>query len=135
MAKLFKTPIAPPSLTSDPSDPVEGAIYFNTSSNVLKFYNGSTWEEIGVSSNQSTTATAVQTITSYTSTPANGTIAYNTTSGRFVIAYNNIWQEIAFKTETESPIDGGDSLASSFDLVLDGGGSSDNTFVNAYYNV
>jgi|LauGreDrversion4_2_1035121.scaffolds.fasta_scaffold213038_2 hypothetical protein len=134
MPKKFLTPVVPPSLSSDPSGAVAGAIYYNTAVNSLKFYNGTTWEEIG-NSGEGSTATTVQTINSYSSNPTNGTIAYNTSTGRFVIAYNNIWNEIAYKSEADSPVDGGSSSTISFDLILDGGESSDTTFVNTYYNV
>tara|TARA_R100001530_G_scaffold135170_1_gene111712 strand:- start:736 stop:885 length:150 start_codon:yes stop_codon:yes gene_type:complete len=30
-----------PAVSSDPSNPVEGEVWFNTTSNVLKFYDGS----------------------------------------------------------------------------------------------
>jgi hypothetical protein len=132
MPKKFLTPVVPPSLSSDPSGAVAGAIYYNTEVNSLKFYNGTTWSLISGSGEVST---LVQTINSYSSNPDNGTIAYNTSTGRFVVAYNNVWNEIAYKSETDSPVDGGSSSTTSFDLILDGGGSSDTTFVNTYYNV
>lgn len=132
MSKKFLTPVVPPSLSSDPSGAVAGAIYYNTEVNSLKFYNGTTWSLIGGGGEVST---LVQTINSYSSNPDNGTIAYNTSTGRFVVAYNNVWNEIAYKSETDSPVDGGSSSTTSFDLILDGGGSSDTTFVNTYYNV
>jgi len=132
MPKKFLTPVVPPSLPSDPSGAVAGAIYYNTEVNSLKFYNGTTWSLIGGGGEVST---LVQTINSYSSNPDNGTIAYNTSTGRFVVAYNNVWNEIAYKSETDSPVDGGSSSTTSFDLILDGGGSSDTTFVNTYYNV
>jgi hypothetical protein len=134
MSKKFLTPVVPPSLSSDPSGAVAGAIYYNTVVNSLKFYNGTQWEIVGVSDSNST-ANAVQIINSYTTSPQNGTIAYNTAAKRFVVAYDDIWHEIAFKSETDSPVDGGNSATTEFDLVLDGGGSSENIFVNAYYNV
>jgi hypothetical protein len=43
MAKQFKTPIAPPALSSDPTGTVAGEIYYNTVSSALKIFNGSTW--------------------------------------------------------------------------------------------
>ena len=46
MAKKYLTPIAPPSLASDPASGVNGAIYYNTTSNVLKFYNGTIWYDV-----------------------------------------------------------------------------------------
>ena len=47
MAKKFLTPVVPPSLSSDPSGAVAGAIYYNTAVNSLKFYDGTTWSLIG----------------------------------------------------------------------------------------
>ena len=43
MSKQFKTPIAPPALSSDPTGQVAGEIYYNTVSGGLKIFNGYTW--------------------------------------------------------------------------------------------
>src|SRR4051812_37963782 len=51
------------SLAADPSSPVQGQVYFNTSTNRLRTFNGSTWDETGTSSGtgdfSSNTATSV----------------------------------------------------------------------------
>ena len=75
----------------------------------------------------------VDLVNSYASTPQNGTLVYNTNTDRFAIAFNNIWKELAYKSEVDSPIDGGNSTTTYFDLILDGGDSSNNTFTNHYY--
>ena len=62
MAKKFLTPVTPPSLATDPASGVAGAIYFNTASNVLKFYNGTTWEAVGTGASGGGTATGIQTL-------------------------------------------------------------------------
>jgi hypothetical protein len=134
MSKKFLTPVVPPSLGSDPAGAVSGAIYFNSGLNSLRYYDGSAWITIGAAT-EGAVANSVQIINSYSNSPQNGTIAYNTATNRFVIAYNGIWNEVAYKSETDSPIDGGNSLTESFDIYIDGGGSSETTFVNAYYNV
>jgi hypothetical protein len=128
MTKKFLTPLAPPALGSDPSVGVSGAIYFNTNSNVLKYYNGSEWRSFG-----GTTGTGVEVRSNYTNSPEDGNLVFNTSTNSFAIAYDKVWREISFRSETDSPIDGGDSSTVSWDLVLDGGESSDNTFLNAYY--
>lgn len=48
-------------LASDPSTPVSGQAYYNTSSNKLRVFNGSTWDELGSGSGDfsSNTATSV----------------------------------------------------------------------------
>ena len=38
-----------PVLASDPSNPVEGQIWYNTTSDVLKFYNGSSAQTVTAS--------------------------------------------------------------------------------------
>ncbi|MDV7992064.1 hypothetical protein [Rhodococcus sp. IEGM 1374] len=37
-------------LASDPSSPVKGQVYFNTTSNKFRVYNGTTWDEMGTGS-------------------------------------------------------------------------------------
>lgn len=134
MARKYLTPIAPPSLASDPEGGTVGAIYFNTSLNLLKLYTGSTWITLA-STASAATANSVQIVNEYASSPVNGTIAFNTTTNSFAIAYNNIWNEIAYRSEAQSPIDGGGASTMSFDLILDGGHSTEGTFINTYYNV
>jgi hypothetical protein len=46
------------SFGSDPSAPVAGDIYYNSGINLVKFYNGTTWENIGSSSTGGTTYSA-----------------------------------------------------------------------------
>ena len=93
MAKKFLTPIAPPSLASDPASGVNGAIYYNTTSNVLKFYNGTTWTAIGTG--QGGTATSIQSLSSAPASPTKGSIYFDTTE-QTIKAYNGaIWYDVA----------------------------------------
>ena len=46
MAKQFKTPIAPPALTSDPAGTTVGEIYYNIPEETIKVYNGTVWNAI-----------------------------------------------------------------------------------------
>lgn len=36
-----------PNQSSDPASPLTGAVYYNTTSNILRYYNGTTWADIG----------------------------------------------------------------------------------------
>jgi hypothetical protein len=97
MARKFLTPITPPSLSSDPGSGVTGAIYFNTTSNVLKYYNGTSWQEIGSGGGGggSGTATAIQALSTAPSSPTQGTVYFDTTE-QTVKTYNgNIWYDVA----------------------------------------
>jgi hypothetical protein len=60
MAKQFKTPIAPPALSSDPTGQVAGEIYYNTVAGALKIFNGSTWSLLTGSDGGGTTTTSIQ---------------------------------------------------------------------------
>lgn len=46
MARKFLTPITPPTLAEDPASGVLGSIYYNTTDDVLKIYDGSAWVSI-----------------------------------------------------------------------------------------
>ena len=95
MAKKFLTPIAPPQLASDPASGVNGAFYYNTNSNVLKFYNGTAWVAIGTGGGGGGTATSIETLAEAPSSPAQGRVYFDTTE-QTIKAYNgNIWYDVA----------------------------------------
>jgi hypothetical protein len=50
MSKKFLTPVKLANLNADPAGNT-GDIYFNTNLNVIKFYDGTKWSEIGTSTN------------------------------------------------------------------------------------
>jgi len=128
VAKKFLSPITLPSLSSDPSGGENGSLYFNSTSGTVKVYTNSGWIDLAGSTN----STGVDIVSSYQNLPSNGQLAYNTTADRMALAYNNIWREFAYKADTDI-VNGGDSSTTDFDLVLDGGGSSTETFIGNYY--
>ena len=94
MAKKFLTPVVPPSLSSDPVSGTVGAIYYNTVSNVLKFYNGTTWTTIGTGAGSSS-ASAIQALPEAPNSPAQGAVYFDTQE-QTIKAYNgNIWYDVA----------------------------------------
>jgi hypothetical protein len=97
VARKFLTPITPPSLSSDPAAGVTGAIYFNTASNVLKFYNGTAWQEIGSGGGGggSGTATAIQALSTAPSSPTQGAVYFDTTEQTIKTYNGNIWYDVA----------------------------------------
>ena len=96
MARKFQTPIAPPALSSDPSEAVTGAIYFNTTSSVLKFYDGTAWAAIGTGSGGGGgTATAIQALDTAPSSPSQGTVYFDTTEQTIKTYNGNIWYDVA----------------------------------------
>jgi hypothetical protein len=98
VAKKFLTPIVPPQLSSDPASAVNGAFYYNTVSNSLKFYNGTSWVEIGTGSGGgggSGTATAIEALAEAPTSPSQGRVYFDT-SENTIKAYNgNIWYDVA----------------------------------------
>ena len=76
------------SATADPSDPATGEIYYNSTSNKWKRYDGSAWYEIAftvatttsTSSSTSTTTTTTSTTTTTTSTTTTTTSTSTTTT-------------------------------------------------------
>lgn len=61
----------PPKLSSDPGSPVTGQTYFNTTSNVLRIYNGSIWMNVYDSPVGLTSGNPVTSTTSFTGTAGN----------------------------------------------------------------
>lgn len=107
MARKFLTPLTPPSLSSDPASAIVGSIYYNTSSNLLKFYNGTAWVPLTSSSN---------TVTEHTH-DYDGNINY---VGTLQYSSTNLFDGGSPSSVFESSMDGG-SPTSTYITTIDGG--------------
>jgi hypothetical protein len=92
MPKKFLTPVVPPSLSSDPSGAVAGAIYYNTAVNSLKFYDGTTWSLIGAGGGATSSITTSATAPS---SPTTGKLYFDTTEQTIKIYNGYIWYDVA----------------------------------------
>lgn len=143
MAKKFLTPVTPPALSSDPASGVEGAIYFNSSSNALKYYNGSSWVELSQAGG-ATAATSIRTLSTAPSSPAEGDVYFNTAEN-VIKVYNGIgWSDVGgpkallahvhnydgsvgyvnygeFVDTSVVSYDAGNAYSTTFNDILDGG--------------
>jgi ABC-type dipeptide/oligopeptide/nickel transport system ATPase component len=96
VAKKFLTPITPPALNSDPSGATAGAIYYNTSDQALKVYDGTTWSVIGSGGGGgSSTATSIQALTEAPNSPTQGTVYFDITEQTIKTYNGNIWYDVA----------------------------------------
>jgi len=95
VAKKFLTPVTPPSLASDPASGVSGAIYYNTTSNVLKFYNGTTWSAIGTGGGGSGTSNSLEVLDTAPNSPAQGRIYFDSAENTIKIYNGTIWYDVA----------------------------------------
>ena len=129
MAKQFKTPIAPPALSTDPSGSYAGEIYWNITSGGYRVYNGSAWIDLvttgeGGGGGGGTSALA-DIISSYPATSTNGTLAYNNVANRLAVYYGSQWKELAWLTEvnidTATSIEGGTAGTVSYEYTYEGG--------------
>ena len=82
MTKRFLTPISLANLSADPTGS-SGAFYYNTTSNALKYYNGSTWVTLGTSSANPGGVVFGNSLGNYTSTTAG-------ISGQILMSYGPI---------------------------------------------
>ena len=65
MSKVFKTPIKPAVLISDPAGS-EGDFYFNSVSKTLRFHDGTSWNDVASGANA-----AVSVLSDYPNNPSN----------------------------------------------------------------
>ena len=126
MSKVFKTPIKPAVLISDPAGS-EGDFYFNSVSKTLRFYDGTSWNDVASGANA-----AVSVLSDYPNNPSSGDLVYNTSDNRMAIYYENMWKRFAYYADAVT-VDGGDASSVIFDVILDGGNSSSSIFVDNYY--
>lgn len=91
MTRQFKTPVAPPALSADPSGGIAGAMYYNTTSGALKVYNGSEWSLISGGGS----ASSIQVLGDSPASPVQGTVYFNS-SENTIKAYNGtIWYDVS----------------------------------------
>jgi len=90
MAKQFKTPIAPPALSSDPTGSYVGEIYYNSTVNALKFFNGTTWSVIG-----SGTSNAFQVLADSPASPSQGRVYFDSSEKTIKVYNGDIWYDVA----------------------------------------
>jgi len=95
VARKFLTPVTPPSLASDPASGVAGAIYYNTTANVLKFYNGTTWSAVGTGAGGSGTSNSLEVLATAPNSPAQGRIYFDSAENTIKIYNGTIWYDVA----------------------------------------
>ncbi len=95
MAKQFKTTIAPPALSSDPTGSVVGEIYYNTATGALKYFNGSTWSVIGTGGGGSGTSNSFEVLATPPASPAKGRTYFDSSENTIKVYNGNIWYDVA----------------------------------------
>lgn len=145
MAKKFLTPVVPPALSSDPSG-VAGGIYYNTSSNSLKFYNGSAWVALAASDGGSSATNLVINLSEAPSSPVKGQVYFNTVENVIKMYNGTSWSDVGgpkallnhihnydgtvgyvsigeFVPDSVTAYDAGGAYSTTFNDILDGGGA------------
>lgn len=124
MAKRFLTSLKLVNLSVDPESSSAGEVYYNSSSNAIRYNDGSEWKNLGGDF-------SVESGSSYPTTNVdNGKFFYNTSSGRTAIHFDSVWKELAYVTDL--PLNGGTAETTIFENSVDGGSPSDTVFVGVY---
>ena len=93
MAKQFKTTIAPPSLSSDPTGTVAGEIYYNSVSGALKIYNGSVWSLLtGGGGGESN---AFEVYSTSPASPTKGRVYFDSSENTIKVFNGTVWYDVA----------------------------------------
>lgn len=141
MSKQFRTPIAPPALSSDPTGDVAGAIYYNTTVGALKIYNGTTWSVLTGSGGGGET-TSIQVLDTPPSSPEQGQVYFDSQE-RTIKAYNDsIWYDVSGPKEVLDHIHYTDGRVRYVDygqyvqenVIVMNGGTSNSTFTGDIIN-
>lgn len=107
MSRQFLTPINLLNEASDPATGNVGDLYFNTTSNTVKVYNGTAWTTIAGGGSISVGTTAPT-----NPAPTTGALWFDSNTGQMFIYYSSYWLEVGA---------GGSGAASSIITAVDGG--------------
>lgn len=89
-SRKFLQPINLLNATSDPSPATQGDIYYNSTSDTIRFYDGSQWGSVGSGGGGGSSVTISD------SAPAGslGDLWFNSLNGKTYIYYDSAWVEI-----------------------------------------
>jgi hypothetical protein len=93
MAKQFKSTIAPPALSTDPTGTYAGEIYYNTVLGSLKIFNGTIWSTLTGGSGGS--SASLEVLADSPSSPSQGRIYFDSSENTIKVYNGNIWYDVA----------------------------------------
>jgi len=109
VSRPFLTPINLLNEAADPATGTVGDLYFNTTSNTVKVYNGTAWTTIAGGGGGSITVSATAPTNP---APTSGALWFDSNTGQLFIYYSGYWLEVGA---------GGSGAASSIITAVDGG--------------
>jgi hypothetical protein len=95
-------------LPSDPASGTAGELYYNTTANVLRYHNGSSWTNVDTSGESTNGVTLSDTPPL---APNAGQLWYETDTGVLYVYYDSYWIEAAGSTYDEGTVNGFPSTA------------------------
>lgn len=91
MSRKFKVPLNLVGLTSDPGSATNGDLYFNTSSNKVRYYTQNTWQDLGAAAGGAT----VEVSTTIPATATEGKLWYDNDDAHLYVYDGTYWVEVS----------------------------------------
>ena len=91
MSRKFKVPLNLVGLTSDPGSATNGDLYFNTSSNKVRYYTQNTWQDLGAAAGGAT----VEVSTTIPATATEGKLWYDNDDAHLYVFDGTYWVEVS----------------------------------------
>jgi len=111
MSRKFKVPLNLVGLTSDPGSAINGDLYFNTSSNKVRYYTQNTWQDLGAAAGGAT----VEVSTTIPATATEGKLWYDNDDAHLYVYDGTYWVEVSIgllvQREQQVPLEQQEKLA------------------------
>ena len=91
MSIKFKVPLNLVGLTTDPGSAVNGDLYFNTTSNKVRYYTSNAWQDLGAAAG----GASVQVSTTIPSVATEGKLWYDNDDARLYVYDGTYWVEVS----------------------------------------